>query len=364
MLEAYRTPHRVVMPDKRGLHELYVRFFRMAERRIAEKTGRGVVSFISNYSWLDGRSFAAMRERFMEVFDAVRIDNLHGDRIISEYAPDGRTSETIFAVKVKSPGIKVGTSIALLSKSGTDIDAPTTGGVWYRDFHQAKAAERRRALLDSLEVDVIDDGYSTLEPNLRLGLPFKPTPVSPDWFDWPALPDLFPVQFSGVNTNRDGFVVDISLSDLESRIDDYFDASFSHAELAKRHPVAMEPRARYDPVSVRDALLSRGAPHSAGFLRYAYRPSTRGGCTGSPKPSFSTRSAPTTDRTFSPATYGCPPHRTCVRMLANLRRASHGIWLACISSSVVRTCFPPIGSTRAWHCLEGREVMVRLGSRT
>ena len=27
-----------------------VRFFRMAERRIAEKTGRGVVCFISNYS--------------------------------------------------------------------------------------------------------------------------------------------------------------------------------------------------------------------------------------------------------------------------------------------------------------------------
>ncbi|MYC91813.1 MAG: N-6 DNA methylase [Gemmatimonadetes bacterium] len=272
MLEAFRSPRRVVMPDKRGLHELYVRFFRMAERRIAERTGRGVVSFISNYSWLDGRSFAGMRERFMEVFDAIRVDNLHGDRIISEYAPDGRTSETIFAVKGKSPGIKVGTSIALLSKSGTEIDKPPTTGVWYRDFHQAKADERRRALLDSLEVDVIDDGYSTLEPNLRLGLPFKPSPVSPDWFDWPTLPDLFPVQFSGVNTNRDGFVVDISLSALKSRIDDYFDSAFSHTELAKRHPVAMEPRARYDPESVRDALLSRGAPHSEGFLRYAYRP--------------------------------------------------------------------------------------------
>ena len=272
MLEAYRTPRRVVMPDKRGLHELYVRFFRMAERRIAEKTGQGVVSFISNYSWLDGRSFAGMRERFMEVFDAVRIDNLHGDRIISEYAPDGRTSETIFAVKGKSPGIKVGTSIALLCKSGTGIDTPPTARVWYRDFHQAKADERRRALLDSLEVDVIDDGYSTLEPNLRLGLPFKPTPVSAEWFGWPALPDLFPVQFSGVNTNRDGFVVDISLSALKSRITDYFDTAFSHTELARRHPVAMEPRARYDPVAVRDALLSRGAPHAEGFLRYAYRP--------------------------------------------------------------------------------------------
>ena len=35
----------------------------MAERRIAEKTGRGVVCFISNYSWLDGLSFTGMAAR-------------------------------------------------------------------------------------------------------------------------------------------------------------------------------------------------------------------------------------------------------------------------------------------------------------
>ena len=52
-LEAYRTTKRVRRPEGQGLNDLYVRFFRMAERRIAEKTGRGVVCFISNYSWLE-----------------------------------------------------------------------------------------------------------------------------------------------------------------------------------------------------------------------------------------------------------------------------------------------------------------------
>ena len=36
---------------KFNLDDPYVRFFRLAERRIAEEGGRGVVSFISNYSW-------------------------------------------------------------------------------------------------------------------------------------------------------------------------------------------------------------------------------------------------------------------------------------------------------------------------
>ena len=270
--EAYRTTKQVRRPEGQGLNDLYVRFFRMAERRIAEKTGQGVVCFISNYSWLDGLSFTGMRERYLDAFDAIRIDNLHGDRIISEYAPDGRTSETVFALQGQSPGIKVGTSIALLSKSGTGIDTPPDGRVRYRDFHQARADERRRALLDSLDAGAIDVGYSTLEPSLQLGLPFKPTAVSADWFDWPALPDLFPVSFPGVQTCRDQFLVDTDLDRLQARVGDYFDAALSHEEIARRYPRVMKSTAGFDAPAVRDALLKLGGPDEAGFIRFAYRP--------------------------------------------------------------------------------------------
>ena len=67
--DAYRTTRRVRRPEGQGLNDLYVRFFRMAERRIAEKTGQGVVCFISNYSWLDSLSCPGMRERYLEAFD-------------------------------------------------------------------------------------------------------------------------------------------------------------------------------------------------------------------------------------------------------------------------------------------------------
>ena len=62
----------------------------MAERRIAEMTGRGVVCFISNYSWLDGLSFTGMREHLLEGFDAIRIDCLNGDKYkTGKTTPDG-----------------------------------------------------------------------------------------------------------------------------------------------------------------------------------------------------------------------------------------------------------------------------------
>ncbi len=268
--ESYRRTRRVRRPEGQGLNDLYVRFFRMAERRIAEKTGRGVVCFISNYSWLDGLSFTGMRERYLEAFDAVRIDNLHGDRIVSEYAPDGRTSETVFALQGQSPGIKVGASIALLSRSGSGASA--RGRILYRDFHQARAAERRQAMLESLDAPDMDSDYATLEPALRLGLPFKPMAVSKDWFDWPALPDLFPVSFPGVKTSRDPFLVDVDLDLLKARVGDYFDPGLSHEEIARRYPAAMKTTARFDARKVREALLARGGPDEAGFVRFAYRP--------------------------------------------------------------------------------------------
>ena len=112
---AYRTTKLVRRPEGQGLNDLYVRFFRMAERRITEKTGQGVVCFISNYSWLDGLSFTGMREHFLREFDAIRIDSLNGDRYrTGKVTPDGDPDPSIFATPSDPVGIQVGTAITTL----------------------------------------------------------------------------------------------------------------------------------------------------------------------------------------------------------------------------------------------------------
>ncbi len=269
--DAYRKTKGVRRPQGQGLNDPYVRFFRMAERRIVEGTGRGIVCFISNYSWLDSLSCPGMRERYLEAFDRIRVDNLHGDRIISEYAPDGHTSETVFALPGQSPGIKIGAAITLLCRSGGPTSQrPAT--VLYRDFDESRADARRRALLESLDEKPPNSGYAVVRPHPALGLPFKPTAVSEGWFDWPSLPDLFPVSFPGVKTSRDGFLVDVDLDRLKARVADYFDPSLSHREITRRYPSVMKTTGRFKGRSVRDALLRRGGPTETGFIRFAYRP--------------------------------------------------------------------------------------------
>ena len=264
--EAYRTTKQVRRPEGQGLNDLYVRFFRMAERRIAEKTGRGVVCFISNYSWLDGLSFTGMRERYLDAFDAVRVDCLNGDKYkTGKVAPDGSPDPSIFSTEGEPVGIQVGTAIATLVRKADHKPAAKVG--FRHLWGQAKPAE----LTATAEAEP-DALYEGIKPVLPLGLPFVRTAVSEDWFEWPALPDLFPVSFPGVKTSRDGFLVDVDLDRLRARVADYFDAGLSHDEVARRYPGVMKTTARFNARAVRDALLNRGGPDEAGFIRSAYRP--------------------------------------------------------------------------------------------
>ena len=264
--DAYRTTRRVRRPEGQGLNDLYVRFFRMAERRIAEKTGRGVVCFISNYSWLDSLSFTGMRERYLESFDAVRIDCLNGDsRKTGKTAPDGSPDPSIFSTEGDPVGIQVGTAITTLVRKANHAPADAVG--FRHLWGQAKRAD-----LTATAEDEPGALYEEIAPILPLGLPFVRTAVSEDWFDWPALPDLFPVSFPGVKTSRDGFLVDVDLARLRARVADYFDARVSHEEIARRYPGAMKTTAGFDARAVRDALLARGGPNDGGFIRFAYRP--------------------------------------------------------------------------------------------
>ena len=264
--EVYRTTKRVRRPEGQGLNDLYVRFFRMAERRIAEKTGQGVVCFISNYSWLDGLSFTGMRERYLEAFDVIRIDCLNGDKYkTGKVTPDGSPDPSIFSTDSDPVGIQVGTAIATLVRKGQHKPAHEIG---FRNlWGQAKPEELM--VTAEAEPDVL---YEGIEPVLPLGLPFAQTAISDDWFNWPALPDLFPVSFPGIKTSRDGFLVDVDLDRLKARIGDYFDPGTSHEETARRYPSVMKSTARFDARAVRNALLKRGGPNEAAFVRFAYRP--------------------------------------------------------------------------------------------
>jgi predicted helicase len=262
---AYRTTKRVRRPEGQGLNDLYIRFFRMAERRIADKTGQGIVSFISNYSWLDGLSFTGMRERYMEAFDVIRIDCLNGDKYkTGKTTPDGKSDPSIFSTEHNREGIQVGTAIATMVRKLNHAPSSSI------DFRHLWGTTKRQALLKSAD-STPNELYKTVTPAFELGLPFIEVAVSSDYFNWPKLPELLPVSFPGVKTSRDEFLISIDREALETRLAKYFDSKVPNHEIQTQYPSVMAASGRFDPVITRNRLVSRGVL-AQNITRYLYRP--------------------------------------------------------------------------------------------
>ena len=238
LTDAYREVRGadVPSPEGQGLNDLYVRFYRIAERRITERTGQGVVCFISNYSWLDGRSSPGMRERYLDVFDAVRIDSLNGDKYrTGKLTPNGDPDPSVFSTEEDPVGIQVGTAIATLVRKREHAASREVG---YRDLWGVDKRADLSASADAAPADL----YRALSPVAGLGLPFAPAIVSDDWFKWPSLVDLFPTYFPGVKTGNDALFVSHDHTALSERVDGYL-------------------------------TETRGAPpNDAQIVRYTYRP--------------------------------------------------------------------------------------------
>ena len=267
LTNAYRATSKVRRPTGHGLNDLYVRFFRMAERRIVEKTGQGIVSFISNFEWLHGLSHPGMRERFLEAFDLIRIDSLNGDsRETGKLTPDGQPDPSIFSTEYNREGIRKGTAISLLVRRPDHKSASVVGG------RQLWGSSKREQLLASAEQDP-RSLYSDITPLLDLGLPFVQTTVGAGYRNWPRITELIPSYFAGVQTKRDAFLIDHDKEALRERIERYFDPSVADSDLVKIFPEIWKKTNRYEPAETRKTLLARGILDLDHYVvRHSYRP--------------------------------------------------------------------------------------------
>jgi hypothetical protein len=277
--EAYRETERGPKPRGQGLNDLYVRFYRMAERRIVEQTGKGIVCFISNYSWLDGLSHPGMRERYLDVFDRIWIDSLNGDKYrTGKTTPEGTPDPSIFSTPMDPVGIQVGTAIALLLRQEAH-ESPAQ--VAYRDLWGTEkldqlaeeAAAFQQAALEgdaTVSTTYLAD-MDLVQPDASLGYPFRLLETDANYIEWPTLPDLFDFYSPGVETGRDQVLVEIDRENLERRMRRYFDPEVSNAEIAETAPRLMKDTHDFKAVGVRDYLLKDGFKPDNLFL-HLYRP--------------------------------------------------------------------------------------------
>jgi len=253
---------------KFNLDDLYVRFFRLAERRIAEMSGMGVVSFISNASYLSDPSFVVMRHRFLAEFDKLWFDNMNGDsRETGKLTPDGKPDPSVFSTDYNREGIRVGTAVCVIVRKPTRQKKPI---VRFRHFW---GATKRTDLLDSLKAKNIDAAYTMAVPRPENRLSFWPEDVAAHYTEWPKMVDLCALPPSnGLMEKRGGALIDIDRNALEARMRDYFDTRLSWDEYKTLQSVLTKDAARHVAKDARAKAIAAEAFDPNRLRRYALRP--------------------------------------------------------------------------------------------
>jgi len=118
LMEDYKQVDGQPLQEKnpKWLQDDYVKFIRWGQWRI-ERTGEGILAFITNHAYLDNPTFRGMRASLLQTFDRLYILNLHGNARRKETAPDGSPDENVF-------DIQQGVAIVIAMKHASRLDEP------------------------------------------------------------------------------------------------------------------------------------------------------------------------------------------------------------------------------------------------
>jgi len=254
------------------LSDDYIKFIRLAQYYV-ERTGEGIVAYISNNSFLDGRIHRQMRRELMRCFDDIYILDLHGNNRKQETAPDGSKDENVF-------DIMQGVSINIFIKKKNSSDKPAI----VHHFDLFGSRKEKYAFLSENSLESINwHIVQTLEPNVL----FVPVDLSArDEYDRGfKVEELMKIHVTGVKTQKDNASIFINEIEKERLKKDFLTLSVEEIKqkysfedgrdwsvyLAKKdlmsNPIIAD-RMLYRPFDVRYMLYTGKIKGIQGYPRY------------------------------------------------------------------------------------------------
>jgi predicted helicase len=215
---------------KHWLGDDYVKFIRFAEDQI-DKTGEGVVAYITNHGYLDNPTFRGMRWHLMNTFDEIYVLDLHGNSNKGETTPDGPKDENVFDIQ---QGVAI--FLGVKTEEGSDELADV-----YHDEIYGKRDSKYDYLSDNSWKDL---GWKQINPQEKYYFfTNKDFSSRAEYREGVKLNELFPKNVTGVVTARDKFAISydkkelvermVRFADPEKSTEDVREEFFSHKRSSK-----------------------------------------------------------------------------------------------------------------------------------
>ena len=206
----------LVERTSKWLNDDYVKFIRFAQWRI-ERTGEGVLGFVTNHSYLDNPTFRGMRQSLMKTFDEIYLLDLHGNSKKKESSPEGERDENVF-------DIQQGVAIGLFVKHRQD--AHGTSEVFHAElWGQRDAGQNGGKYGWLLSQNMASTKWTKLEPKSPHYL-FVPRDerLAREYAAYYGLKNAFPINGAGITTAHDGFVINFDGTSLVKKFEHFRDS--------------------------------------------------------------------------------------------------------------------------------------------
>lgn len=240
--------------NTKWLQDDYVKFIRWAQQRI-ERTGSGVLGFITNNGYLDNPTFRGMRQSLMKTFDEIYILDLHGNAKKRETASDGGIDENVFDIQ---QGVAIGIFVKLPKNSGgTKIYHADIWGQREPKYEQLLSAE-----LPSLPWKLLaptQPAYLFVPQNVDLRQEYEQ--------GW-KITEIFPVNSVGIVTARDALTIQWSPDKVWETVSEFIRLPVEEA----RERFQLGPDARDWKVIFAQEDLRHSGPDREKIAPILYRP--------------------------------------------------------------------------------------------
>ena len=223
LIQDYKLVDGAALNEKKHwLNDDYVKFLRFAEWRITESNPKtdntGLVGFITNNGYVDNPTFRGMRFHLLSQFSELYVYNLHGSSNKKERAPDGSEDVNVFDIQ---QGVAI-----LLAARYKDHKGPAA--VYYADLWGDRS--RKYDVLNT--TTAAETKWERLTPSAPnyLFVPAQDAPL--EYSTYWSLPDIMPLNSSGITTARDAFSLDFEKGNLSKRIVDFVGNTLTDADIA------------------------------------------------------------------------------------------------------------------------------------
>lgn len=208
--------------NPRWLNDDYVKFIRFAQWRI-EKTGHGILAFVTNHGYLDNPTFRGMRQSLMQTFDEIYLLDLHGNTKKKEKTPAGGKDENVFDIQ---QGVAIGIFVRHENTTRTEEHLAR---VFHADLFGLR--KEKYATLDDQAVDSTEWNYlSPSSPNYY----FVPEDgeLREEYETGWKITDIMPINSVGIATARDALTIHHSAEEVWDTVKDFLERSIDDAREA------------------------------------------------------------------------------------------------------------------------------------